>query len=148
MGTWNGKAPEEGYVAKEEAVVLFEEAREVIYWASSEDKVKYDKLLSEFEKFEANDPSIWLADTDFYQGAHVMDIIKRKSDGKLFGFQYWTPISKHGEPYIGENLTENLDIFPEFDLADDFNDWDNLDHGYVYFPVEEFFIKGYRHVSS
>ena len=45
-------------------------------------------------------------DADFYQGLLKIAVIRRKSDGKEFGFSFFDDISKHGETYIEMNNWE------------------------------------------
>ena len=62
---------------------------------------------------------------DFYQGFAAMRVIRRKSDGQLFGHEYWETASKYEEPI------------------------DDLDDGIVEFlPVEPFTITGYKWEGS
>jgi len=81
-------------------------------------------------------------DEDFYQGIDVMAVIKRKADGRLFGFKYWTPISKHADVQIEANGDEHG---LQFDPPDGF-DWDNdyFPEPYVFQPIEPFTITGYK----
>lgn len=77
---------------------------------------------------------------DYYQGIEFMTVIRRKSDGRLFGFQYWEDISKHGESYIEPNGDKHGF---EYDLeSEDEEDW------YVFTPVEPFTITGYKHMDG
>ena len=83
-----------------------------------------------------------LEDDDFYQGLNMVTVIRRKSDGKLFGYSWWNDISKHGEPYIQSNGDE---FGIEFDTDDEDFDWDNdYPSYYVFEPVEEYSIPAYR----
>lgn len=64
----------------------------------------------------------------WYQGVNFTRVIRRKSDGKLFGYAYWEPVAKHGEIYVEANGDE---------------------HGYgyetyVFLPVELFTVTGYQ----
>lgn len=89
-----------------------------------------------------------LESEDFYQGLNMITVIRRKSDGRLFGYSWWDDISKHGESYIEENGDEYGIEQPKDTDSDDF-DWDNdWVHFYVFVPVEPFNIIGYREVSS
>ena len=78
----------------------------------------------------------------FYQGIEVMAVIKRKSDGRLFGFQYWTPIAKYSETEIEPNGEE---VGLPFEVPDGF-DWNNdyYPSAYVWLPIEPFTITGYK----
>jgi hypothetical protein len=97
------------------------------------------------EQFEIVKPrGHFLADPteSFYQGIEVMAVIKRKSDGRLFGYQYWTPVSKHGEAMVESNGDQNG---LKFDVPDGFNwDEDYFPMPYVWLPIEPFTITGYK----
>ena len=81
-----------------------------------------------------------LADDDFYQGLNMVTVIRRKSDGKEFGYFWWDDISKHGEAYIQPNGDEfGLEGYCEVE-----DDWDTFVSFYVWEPVEEYSIKAYR----
>jgi hypothetical protein len=64
----------------------------------------------------------------WYQGVTFTAVIRRKADGKLFGYQYWEAVAKHGEPYVEANGYE-------FDDAGDSD--------FVFLPVAAFPITGY-----
>lgn len=86
-----------------------------------------------------------LADTDFYQGLNMVTVIRRLSDGKLFGYFWFDDISKHGESYVESN-GEDFGL-KGYDDSGDF-DWDNeYVSYYVFEPVEPFDIQGYRSKS-
>lgn len=102
------------------------------------------------EQFELVKPKQghWHADPeeDYYQGIDVMVVIRRKADGRLFGFSYWTAISKHAEPYFEPNGDQHgLEFEPPADF-----DWDNgyFPHPFVFVPVEPFTITGYAPVKA
>ncbi|KIA73459.1 hypothetical protein ANMWB30_23860 [Arthrobacter sp. MWB30] len=42
-------------------------------------------------------------DGDIYQASQLMRVIRRKSDGRLFGFRYWQGGGKYGEARIEHN---------------------------------------------
>lgn len=65
---------------------------------------------------------------DWYQGVDFTAVIRRKSDGKLFGYGWWTPVSKHGEPYFEPNGEE-------FGLGPD---------EFVFLPIRPFIVTGYE----
>ena len=90
---------------------------------------EFDELFETVGKFMSNPHE------SFYQGLDFMSVIRRKSDGNLFGFEYWEDISKHGEPYAEPNGED----FPELEENDDYG-W------YVFKPVESFTITGYKYV--
>lgn len=87
-----------------------------------------------------------LEDDDFYQGLNMITVIRRKSDGKLFGYSWWDDISKHGEPHMESNGDE-FGIESDIDTdAPDF-DWDDYPSYYVFEPVEEYSITAYSKVT-
>lgn len=86
-----------------------------------------------------------LADDDFYQGLNMTTVIRRKSDGKLFGYHWWDDISKHGEPYVEANGSEfDYDGDSELDEDGISEVWYSY---YVFQPVEKWVYEGYRTVS-
>ncbi|KQO98407.1 hypothetical protein [Leifsonia sp. Leaf264] len=100
------------------------------------------------ELFDVVKPTgYFLADpnADFYQGLDVMAVIRRKSDGRLFGFKYWTSIAKYPDTSIDPNGEDHGFEF-DFDSAAN-HDWekDHIASVYVFLPVEPFTITGYKH---
>jgi hypothetical protein len=95
-----------------------------LMWDGEEDKGEFDSLFEMVGDY--------LADEDFYQGLDKVTVIRRKSDDRLFGFQWWDDISKHGEPYYEPNGDEH-----GFDYELDAS-W------YVFLPVEPFTIEAFR----
>lgn len=84
----------------------------------------------------------FLEDDNFYQGLNKVSVIRRDSDGVLFGYSWWDDISKHGESMVEPN-GEQFGLDCDTD-ADNF-DWDNDYVAYfVWEPVEEYTIKAYR----
>lgn len=86
----------------------------------------------------------YLEDDNFYEGLDMITVIQRLSDGKLFGYSWWSDNSKHGESYAESNGDE-------FGLEDDINDPDfdfDRDHVsyFVFEPVEVYSIAAYRKV--
>lgn len=79
---------------------------------------------------------------DYYQGMTFTHVIKRKSDGELYGFKFWEDISKYGGPFLEVNGT---DYGFDYDVPDGFN-WeeDYYPQVYVFLPVKEFSVKGYE----
>jgi hypothetical protein len=99
----------------------------------------WDEFCELFEIVEGPGGT-WLAAEDYYQGLTAMALIRRKSDGRLFGYPYWDDISSHGSSYHQAN-----------GYAHGFGDeWDevlsdaDLQSVYVWLPVEPFTITGYR----
>ena len=75
----------------------------------------------------------------YYQGLSFTAVIKRKSDGKLFGHTYWEDISKYGEAYYEANGDKfGLEDYDEDDEY--FNGW------IVFAPVKKFTVTGYESI--
>lgn len=81
------------------------------------------------------------AGTDYYQGMDFMGLIRRKSDGRLFGYPYW---SSPGNDGVETQLDPNGDDHGfESTYNDDYSE--NLTGPFwVWLPVEPFTITGYR----
>jgi hypothetical protein len=79
----------------------------------------------------------FMEDTDWYQGMNMITVVRRKSDGKAFGFSWWQGGGKYGEPYLEDN---GYDYDLEPDNADDLGDWQYL----VFKPVEKWTYESYR----
>jgi len=111
-------------------------------WVDDEVEATAAAFLELFEPVEARGHFMADPNEDFYQGIEVMAVIKRKSDGRLFGYQYWTPIAKHSETEIEPN-GEQAGV--PFELPDGF-DWNNdyYPSAYVWLPIEPFTITGYK----
>lgn len=87
-----------------------------------------------------------LENEDFYQGLNMITVIRRISDGKLFGYSWWDDISKHGESYIESNGDEYEELEQDTDVEG--FDWDrDWISYYVFQPVEEYSITAYRHTT-
>lgn len=87
-----------------------------------------EKFLAEYELVLEGAPYMGDPQEGWYQGVTFTSVIRRKSDGELFGYNWWEPISKHGEPYFEGN-------------GDDFG----LGYeDYVFLPVKPFTITGYE----
>lgn len=81
----------------------------------------------------------FLENGDFYQGLNKISVIRRKSDGKLFGYSWWHDISKYGDALIEPNGSEYGLV-----CDTDANDWDNYVSYYVFEPVVESSIVIYK----
>lgn len=79
-------------------------------------------------------------DGDTYQGTTFMAVIKRKSDGALFGFDYWEGGGKHGERNIESNGDE-LGFPTEYDWQEGV-DVDQV--WYVFRPIVDHTIPAYK----
>ena len=140
---------ENTFVNEPNRVIIYDElAKDVIYaWL---DPTKYPESGQQFlDEFEFIKPvGYFLAEPneDFYQGINVMAVIKRKADGKLFGYEYWTSVSKYGEAMIesnGEKHGFDFDIPPNFDWNNDY-----YPGVFVWLPIEPFTITGYKIITD
>lgn len=122
-------------------------------FALDSDELKYELLTemipnTDTEGREYEMITQCLADDDFYQGLNMVSVIRRKGDGKLFGFFWWDDISKYGELYMEENGDEYGIEQPKDTDRDDF-DWDNdWIHYYVFEPVEYHPITSYKPITD
>lgn len=115
-----------------------ESVREIIYDVRDDEDTPITDNLGRTYTYVGE----FLNDEDFYQGLNKTTVIRRDSDGVLFGYFWWDDISKHGESYVESNGDE-YGIECDYH-ADDF-DWENdYVSYYIWVPVEEFAIKGYR----
>ena len=86
----------ENIVDQPDKIAFRDELGSSVCWASIDDdytdeakahKVTFDAAGYEYVKNGSDD---WFhTDGDLYQGSTLMRVIRRKSDGKLFGFSYW-----------------------------------------------------------
>lgn len=118
-------------------------------FALENDEDKYELLYegipnkdTQGREYEMVDQTI--ENTDFYQGLNMITVIRRKSDGKLFGYPWWNDISKHGEAYMEEN---GDDYGIENDTDAEGFDWDtDWIHYFVFEPVVESSLVIYKRV--
>ncbi len=87
---------------------LGEEVIMGITWAQTEGIDEFNEL------FEA-DPTDYVASTDYYQGLDFTRVIKRKSDGRLFGFQYWDSPGNDGMEAVYDSNAEDQGMKVEWD---------------------------------
>lgn len=115
-------------------------ATEVIHgvlWNGSDHVDKFNELFEDVGQFPG-DPG-----EDYYQGMSFTRVIRRKTDGRLFGFTYWEDISKHGESFVESNADEH-GIKVQYDA-----DWEPIGgEPFVFLPVTEFKITGYTTEES
>lgn len=74
---------------------------------------------------------------DYYQGMDWTTVIRRKSDGKLYGFSWWQGGGKYGEEWHDSNGHE-------FGLEYRDSEDGEEDYPYVFTPVKEFTLTGYE----
>lgn len=86
----------------------------------------------------------WHTDGDLYQGSTLMRVIRRKADGKLFGFAYWQGGGKYGEADIEHNGDDHG--FPSKYDWEDGVDQDEV--WYVFQPVELAPLPAYRFIEE
>jgi len=91
----------------------------------------------EFLKWDGHD--YFHTDGDLYQGSTLMRVIRRRADGKLFGFAFWEGGGKYGEADIEANGDDHG--FPsKYDWEDDVDDDENW---WVFLPVKAAPIPAY-----
>ena len=96
-------------------------------------KAAYDLLEDEYH-----------TDGDLYQGSTLMRVIKRKADGKLFGFAFWQGGGKYGEADIDHNGDDHG--FPsKYDWQDGV---DEDEVYYVFLPVELAPLPAYKFIEE
>lgn len=112
-------------------------------------EVIYDVTYSGTENLPAFEEAFEIVGTkfmadpgeDFYQGIEFMTVIRRKSDGRLFGYQRWEPVAKYAEAPEVESNGEEHGFEYEYDA-----DYTEVLGGevFVWQPLEPFTITGYR----
>jgi hypothetical protein len=108
-----------------------------VLWNGSDHVDKFNELFEDVGQFPG-DPG-----EDYYQGMSFTRVIRRKTDGRLFGFTYWEDISKHGESFVESNADEH-GIKVQYDA-----DWEPIGgEPFVFLPVTEFKITGYTTEES
>jgi len=119
---------------EEDRVLLYDDlGADVIYDLldyPESDREEVDKFLEEFEAVGVEFPGD--PKESYYQGMNFTSVIKRKSDGRLFGYPYWKPIAKYDDYEVESN--------------GDYHGFEDEDV-YVFLPVREFFVQGYEVVS-
>lgn len=73
---------------------------------------------------------------DFYQGVTFITVIRRKADGRLFGYEHWQPVAKNADYDLQENGDEN-------GIEQEYIDSEHWCPIWVWLPVKEFRITGY-----
>lgn len=83
-------------------------------------------------------------DGDLYQGSTLMRVIRRKADGKLFGFAFWQGGGKYGEADIEANGDDHG--FPgKYDWQDGV---DKDEVWYVFRPVKLAPLPAYKFIEA
>lgn len=127
-------------IERPELVAFRDELGNSICWASIDDayteeaeahKATFD--ASGYENVKNGSKDWFHTDGDLYQGSTLMRVIRRKSDGKLFGFSYWEGGGKYGEAMIEPNGDDHG--FPgKYDWEDGVEE-DEI--WYVFTPIKE-----------
>lgn len=120
----------ESIINEPDRVVLTGEwASEVLYDVTYSGTENLEKFNEQFETVHGDFPAN--PDEDYYQGMLFMSLIRRKSDGRLFGYERWEMLAKYDDAPQAEP-----------------NGWDygfeTDDDVYVWLPVEPFTITGYK----
>lgn len=97
--------------------------------------------IDEFNAAFEIDPHDYLAAEGYYQGCDFTRVIRRRSDGRTFGYSYWS--SPGNDAY--ESTSDPNGEDHGFEVSWD-NEADEAIGGevYVWLPAEPFVIVGYR----
>lgn len=100
------------------------------------------EVRDEFEALFEIDKADYLRSTDFYQGVKMLRVIRRKHDGKLFGYEYDSaPGIDSFDQYLGpEPNGDDHGFEPTFDDDSEFISGPF----YVFLPIREITIKGFE----
>lgn len=131
------------FIVENDKLVAFDELGEYLTRGIGFPDEASEETISRFnEIFETMDsPSHILGDPDeeFYQGVTFIQLIRRKSDGQLFGFEYFEMFAD-GSEWEPNGDEHGYEIEPP-----DNHDWDNdyFPSVYVFLPVRPFTVTGY-----
>jgi hypothetical protein len=132
-------------VDQPDKIALRDELGHDVAWDSFDYGDATDEQKAEFEagyEIVKNGSDSWFhTDGDLYQGSTLMRVIRRKADGKLFGFEYWEGGGKHGETYIESNGDEKNGFPNKYDWEDGV---DEDEIWYVFQPVEYAPLPAYK----
>lgn len=134
----------DNFQVEEDRVILFDQLAQDVIYDMMEFPDAPEEIIARFkDEFEVlGDEFMSDPNESFYQGISFITVIKRKRDGRLFGYVFWRPVAKHAEPYLDNNAEEH-----GFDWeVPDGHDWDEdyYPEAYVFLPVEPFTITGYQ----
>lgn len=102
--------------------------------ASAEQHAEFDELFEHLGDGHHTDGS-------FYQGITFLTLIRRKSDGQLFGHDYWESYSDGRMYGEGDASDDSLNKY------DEENDWATLEEWHFFLPVELKPLPAYRFVG-
>jgi hypothetical protein len=106
---------------------------------SDSTEAEQEAFHADFEYVKWGSDNYFHTDGDLYQGSTLMRVIRRKADGKLFGFAYWEGGGKYGESFIEPNGDDHG--FPsKYDWDDDV---DEDEYWWVFLPVKSAPIPAY-----
>lgn len=112
---------------------------EVIYdvlWSDTENIAEFEAAFEIVPGYHMADPN-----ESFYQGIEFMALVRRKADGRLFGYPYWKPVAKHAEAPDAEPNGDDHGFESTWNA--DYTEY--VDGPYwVWLPVETFTITGYQ----
>lgn len=97
-----------------------------------------------YEIVKNGDDTWFHTDGGLYQGSTLMRVIRRKSDGALFGFPYWEGGGKYGETDIEPN-GDDLGFPSVYDWEDGV---DEDEVWYVFLPVKYAPLPAYKLVGT
>lgn len=86
-----------------------------------------------------------VANEDYYQGMSMVALIRRRSDGRLFGYEYWQGGGEYGESLVETNGEDHgLGV----DYADCWSEEEyeaaGQDEAYVWLPAEPYPVQYWR----
>lgn len=141
----------DGFIVEEDKLIVFDDFGDYLCAGSFDDelfiyedgmKEKLDNFKEAFEIVNMGRNIMGDPNESFYQGVNFVKLVRRKSDGKLFGFDYFRMLSDiSNETGIEPNGDEHG---YDFEVPNDFN-WeeDYYPSVYVWLPVKTFTITGY-----
>ena len=127
-------------VEDDRVIMRGEWATEIIYDVSFSLTENIDEFNELFEIIKGDH----LEREDYYQGLHMMALIRRRSDGRVFGYPYWSQIGKYEDTEdVGPNGEEHglEEPYPD-DQADEEAWVNNL--AYVWLPAEPYPVEYWR----
>lgn len=99
-----------------------------------------------FETFGKGKEFLARPKEDFYQGATFMTVIRRKSDGRLFGYERWDAIGKNASSDAEPEANGDKHGL-ESEWNEDFTECVAGPY-WVWLPVEPFTVTGYKFLEK